>query len=229
MNVNRLIPRTLAVASMVAALGTYSASAITVLDFEGLQDQEEVLDYYDGGFGSLGSGPGPSYGVVMSQNSLSLIDADAGGSGNFANEPTPDTILFFLSGGAATMNYAAGFDTGFSFFYASLDTAFVNVWDGLNATGNLLATINLVATPVGGAGDPTGYYSTWVPVGVAFAGTAKSVDFGGAANYVGFDNITFGSETPGGATVPEGGATAMLLGLGLVGLGVSSRRMRAEA
>jgi hypothetical protein len=213
---------TLAAIALLAALGSYSASATTtVLTFEGLQDNEEVLNYYDGGLGSLGSS-GPSYGVTFVQNAQALIDSDSGGSGNFANEPTPDTILYFLTGGAVTMNYAAGFDTGFSFFYASLDTAFVNVYDGLAGTGTLLATISLAATPVGGVGDPNGYYSTWVPVGVAFNGTAKSVDFGGAANYVGFDNITFGSETPQG--VPDAGASATLLGMGLLGLAGFSRR-----
>eukprot|EP01125_Pyxidicula_operculata_P005037 TRINITY_DN1852_c0_g1_i4.p1 TRINITY_DN1852_c0_g1~~TRINITY_DN1852_c0_g1_i4.p1 ORF type:complete len:1098 (-),score=363.28 TRINITY_DN1852_c0_g1_i4:829-4122(-) len=35
------------------------------LDFSGLQVGESVRDYFAGGFGSLGSGPGPNYGIVF--------------------------------------------------------------------------------------------------------------------------------------------------------------------
>jgi hypothetical protein len=72
------------------------------------------------------------------------------------------------------------------------------VYDGLNATGNVLATLDLPTTPAGGAPDPTGDFSPLVPIGVTFSGTAHSIDFGGTVNQVGFDNITIGSGTPGG-------------------------------
>ncbi|HTQ79133.1 MAG TPA: hypothetical protein VMM92_03995, partial [Thermoanaerobaculia bacterium] len=39
-----------------------------------------------------------------------------------------------------------------------------------------------------------------VPIGVSFSGVARSVDFGGTANQIGFDNITFGSQTPNSGT-----------------------------
>jgi hypothetical protein len=80
----------------------------------------------------------------------------------------------------------------------------------------------------GCVGDPTGAICNWTPVGVSFSGIARSgksmeeklcpvhsstltiidaltcvscfaVDFGGAANLVGFDDITIGSATPGNA------------------------------
>ena len=63
------------------------------------------------------------------------------------------------------------------------------VYDGVDATGNLLATMDLPATP-----NP---FTEFVPIGVTFSGTARSVDFAGAANHCAFDNITLGSETPG--------------------------------
>ena len=83
-----------------------------VLTFEGLKDNEAILDFYNGGTGSLGS-TGTNYGVRFGADSRALIDLDAGGSGNFANEPSPHTIAYFLSGAGVLMNVAAGFDTGF--------------------------------------------------------------------------------------------------------------------
>jgi hypothetical protein len=50
-------------------------------------------------------------------------------------------------------------------------------------------------TPTDG-GDPTGDFSPFFPIGVSFAGTAKSVDFAESVDEVGFDNITLGSEIP---------------------------------
>jgi len=208
---------------MLTAAAAFSASAVTVLTFEGLQNNEPVANYYNNGLGGFGSGPGPNYGVTFTGGALALIDADAGGSGNFGGEPSPSTILFFLEE-SAIMNYAAGFDTGFSFFYTAIYySGLVTVWDGPNATGNILAQLQLPLTPNNGAPDPTGTFSPLVPIGVAFNGIAKSIDFGGTGNQIGFDNITFGSEIPQG--VPDGGASSLLLGIGLLGM-VALRRVR---
>ncbi len=159
-------------------------SAPVVLDFEGLQQRESVDQYYNGGNGGAGSGPGPSYGIEFSATSLVLT------SGSYANEPSPTSILFFTSGGAATMNIPAGFDTGFSFYYSAFADGNVVVYDGPNATGNILATIPL-PTNTSVTAD------TWQDIGVTFSGTAMSVDFAGGAGTIGFDDITIGSATPG--------------------------------
>jgi hypothetical protein len=195
-----------------------------VLDFEGVGNGAAVNDFYNGGTDSQGNS-GTNYGINFSAQSLGLIDSDApGGGGNFANEPSAETILFFLSGGAATMNVAAGFDTGFSFYYSSSQAAFVRVYDGLNATGNVLAQINLAAQYNNNCtGDPSGTYCHWDPIGVTFSGTALSVDFGGTADQVGFDNITLGSEVAG--NVPEPATWAMMIaGFGFVGGAMRYRR-----
>lgn len=198
-------------------LGHSAVAAPIVLDFEGVGDNAQILEFYNGGTDSMGNS-GPDYDISFGGNALGLIDVDAGGSGNFANEPSPDTVMYFLSG-TAILNYAAGFDTGFSFFYTSSTRATINIYDAVNATGNLIASIDLDPQYQDNncTGDPRGGFCNWTAVGVAFTGTAKSIDFGGTQNQTGFDNITFGSATPGGV-VPTPNTLALLaLGLPLLG------------
>ena len=187
----------LLVGLIVGGRGAQASTAL-VLDFEGLGNLERILDFYDGGFGGYGSGPGPDYGISFGPDALALIDADAGGSGNFANEPSANTIAFFLTGPGVVMNVKNGFTTGFSFFYTSARVGTVTVFDGPNGTGNVLATVPVEKQyNTCGAPDPTGAFSCWTPVGVTFSGTAFSVNFGGVWNQTGFDDITLGSATPG--------------------------------
>ena len=207
-----------ALAAIATAAFTAPAAyaAPTLLTFEGVGDNVAVNNFYNGGAGG-------NYGISF-VNGYGLVDSDAGGTGNFANEPSASTVLFFTSGAASTMNVAAGFDTGFSFFYSSSQAASVNVYSGLNGTGTLLASLSLAAQSNGNncGGDPTGSYCNWTPIGVSFAGIAKSASFGGSANYVAFDNITLGAATPSGA-VPEPATWAMML-LGFGGIGGALRR-----
>lgn len=209
--------------SMLVSLSLVSSLAaggvdIFTLDFEGVGDRDVIGNYYNGG-------PGVNHGVSFGGNALGIVDRDAGGSGNFANEPSGDTIMFYLEGGDTVMNVADGFDTAFSFYYSSNSfaetgvNAFVTLYDGLNGTGNVLGTIQLVDNidDVIDNGDPTGEFDTWTAIGVHFAGTVRSVDFGGAANQVGFDDVTFGR------IIPAPGAVAVLATAGLV----AARRRRA--
>jgi|DewCreStandDraft_4_1066084.scaffolds.fasta_scaffold48400_2 hypothetical protein len=209
-------------------LAAVAQASVVVLTFEGLKNLEPIGQYYNGGFGGSGSGPGPNYGIEFGSSALAVIDGDAGGSGNIANEPSPSTVAFFLSGPGVVMNVPLGFTTGFSFFYTSVSLAgTVTVWDGLNGTGNLLASLNLPALGSGCGGDPNGAFNCWSAMGVAFSGLARSVNFGGSANQIAFDNITLGSKDPGGE-IPEPGSMG-LLASGLVAVWMRRRAVQRSS
>ena len=142
-----------------AALATViaPASAAVTLAFEDIPNGTPVGSFY--------------LGYVFNPATLALVDADAGGTGNFTNEPSPNTIMFFLDRNEAILDVTVGFDTGFSFFYTSSTAAPVTVWSGLNgdaSDGTLLATINLSAQFNNNClGDPNGQFCHWDAIGVS--------------------------------------------------------------
>lgn len=206
--------------AFIAASTTLSlpaSAAIVTLDFDGIatsNNTTEVGEFYNGGISGDGN-TGTNYGVTFTPNALAIT------SYNGANEPNPG-VLYFLSGAEVTINYAAGFDTGFSFYYASSSRASITVYDGLNGTGNVLATLNLADNYQSGCG-----YCVWTATGVSFAGTAKSIDFAGGADLVAYDDITFGSATVGGGAVPEPATWAMMIG-GFGAIGGTMRQGRRK-
>jgi hypothetical protein len=185
---NALLAATASVTLLMAA----EAHATVVLTFEGLQNKEEILSYYSGGNGSLGSGPGPSYGITFGSTALASISSLAGGTGNFRNEPSPSTALFF--GGTASsgvMDVTSGFTDELSFYYSAVGAGTVTVKSGLDGTGSMLATLTLPDT--GNNGPSGSFFNMWDQVSVSFAGPAESVVFSGTVNGIGFDNITLGA------------------------------------
>jgi len=220
-------------AGILFAFGSANAATV-VLNFEGVNATypsgfAAIEGFYNGGTSSDGTS-GTNYGVEFTDNALAICLNTPGVScsntsrGGFA--PGSELgALFWLNGPETYMNYAAGFDTGFSFNYSAPNTpGSVSVYDGLNGTGNVLATLNLGLTPSTCDAAYSAVYCPFVAAGVNFAGTAKSISFAGSANYIVFDDVTFGSAVPG---VPEP-STYALFGLGLMGLTYVARRRQRD-
>jgi hypothetical protein len=230
-------------ASAVAIVLGFAAPAsadVVSLDFEGINatypstSYANILEFYNGGLSSQGT-TGTNYGISFGSNALAIClnstsefcsNTSRGGVGDPGSRKGG---LFFLDGTETFLNVAAGFDTGFSFNYVSLSfSGSVSVYDGLNGTGNLLATLNLSPN----AGSCPGYsagFCPFSPVGVTFSGIAKSLSFAGVANQIVFDDVTFGSKDP-GPKVPEPATWAMMLaGFGAIGGAMRSRRKAAAS
>lgn len=223
--------------AVLACFASAAQAAVIVLDFEGVNATypsgfAQVLGFYNGGVSSDGTS-GTNFGIGFTDNALAIClntlsvqcsNTSRGGQGN----PTSDKgALFFLSGAETFMNVPAGFDTGFSFFYTAINQGgSISVYDGLGGTGNLLATLALPTTQ---SGPCPGFGAGFCPFfadGIGFSGTAHSVSFAGVANQIVFDDITFGSVTPGGNPVPEP-ASLVLLAAGIVGLGTLRYRRKS--
>ena len=235
MNFRNKLVAALTSAVLFAVAGP-AAAAVIVLDFEGVNASYPsgyafVDKFYNGGTSSDGTS-GPNHGIAFTENAQAIClntpgtmcsNTSRGGLGDPASQLG---ALFFLSGAETFMNVAAGFTTGFSFFYTAItQTGSVDVYDGLSGTGNLLASLNLPTTPSTCAAEFAAPFCPFVASGIDFAGTALSVAFGGVANQVVFDDVTFGSSTP-GDPIPEPGTLA-LFGLGLAGIGFIRRRKAA--
>ena len=230
----KLLCGALAGLSLAATVQTATASVIS-LNFEGINatypsaGDAFINGFYNGGISSDGTS-GPNYGIAFPANAqaiclntigFSCSNTSRGGQG----DPNSQLgALFFLSGGSTFLNDATGFDTGLSFNYTAVNVGgSINVWSGLNGSGSLLANLSL---PVTASGPCNGYGAGFCPffaAGVGFAGTAQSVEFVGVADQIVFDDVTFGSTTPG--HVPEPG-TLLLLGGGMAAAGFSRQRRK---
>lgn len=221
------------VLAALLALTAMAASATVVdLTFEGINATYPsgyafVQNFYNGGTSSDGTS-GPNYGVSFPANAqaicLNTLTASCSNTsrGGLGDPNSQLGALFFLSGSNTYVNVPAGFTTGFSFNYTAINfSGAVNVWSGLNGTGSLLATLNLPTTPSGPCPGYGAGFCPFFPIGVSFAGTAQSIDFGGVANQIVFDDVTFGSATPG--STPEPG-TLIMFGSGVIGMAGLLRR-----
>jgi len=99
------------------------------LSFDGFLNDEAILTYYMGGFGSLGSGPGPAFGITFTPG----LVADS-------------TRLLFgpsarITGTSATMNLDSAFLGLVSFYFAGNGT--VSFFSGQNESGTQLSSFGL--------------------------------------------------------------------------------------
>lgn len=133
----------------------------------------------------------------------------------YSNAPSPLGVAMAQLDGVtnttAFMNVAGGVEGLLSFFYSTPSDVVgaVKAYSGLNGSGTLLGTFDLVAN--------TTDYSSWTAAAFTFSGTALSFDLSATANVAGVDNIS---------AVPEPSTLALAAcSLGLMGLRLR-RRMK---
>ncbi len=177
------------------ALGAADGGSLVcqLIDFEGLADGAPV--------GTVRGDPDVSFGPAW----LALIDADAGGTGNFANEPSADTTAAFLSPLPDPIDFSAPVTEVHVWYSAAASSTPITLtaWDGPGGTGNVVDTAlgTTVGTSFDGApcsGDPLGAFCLWSPLAVIAAGDQiRSVTLGGVSgNAIGFDDLLVCRQPP---------------------------------
>jgi hypothetical protein len=136
------------------------------LTFDGLQNGEQVLTYYDGGFGDFGSGPGPLFGV-------SFTAGLTAGSTTIAFGPSALVDLSVI------MNLDGPWAGPISFYYSG--TGGISFYSGKDVTGTLLASDPLIS------GGPFGF-----PFGAAPGSFQSAVFSPVTSGSLRIDSITFG-------------------------------------
>ncbi len=188
------------IAALLALCSGGASAAGAVLTFEGLQNFEQVANYYNGGNGSLGTGPGPAYGVTFSAFGLAYIPGQQSGMVTpFPGDPSPPTVLLLdnLNGPAGfptsmTMDSVSGFAQDLSFYEIYIGTnGSVQIYSGPDGTGTLLAQ---QALPMTGTLLSNAVFTG--PIDVPFSGTAHSAVFTGGNNQLALDNIALLGPVP---------------------------------
>jgi len=184
---------------VLGASPVYAVPNGASLTFDGFLNGEDILTYYTGGFGSLGSGPGPAFGITFTPG----LVADSTPLGFGPRAPTAR-----ITGTSATMNLDSAFPGLVSFYFTGNGT--VSFFSGQNGSGTQLSSFGLVSMTV-----PNAFGATLLPFQSAVFTPA-------VGSTLRLDSITFGAQV-----VPEP-STAMLLltGLGLVSI---FRRIRGRA
>lgn len=200
----------------VVRLESIRLAGCNVIDFEGLSNGQPI--------GLVTGVPSATFGPSW----LAVIDTDAGGTGNIANEPSPSTIAFFLDD-LDPIDFSEGVQYVEIYYSASaisLPVAFTG-WDGPGGTGSVVATAlgNTVGSSDDGApctGDPEGPYCLWDTIAIdSPTANIMSITLDGAvANYFGFDNMTFCTDMPAaGACCQPSGACAVTIEANCLSMG----------
>ncbi|MCX2861428.1 hypothetical protein OOZ63_06205 [Paucibacter sp. PLA-PC-4] len=175
-------PRSAATASPAAAPVKRSAAPMaatiesgrvcTTIDFEGVGNLAAV----------------PPVAGITTPGWLGIIDFDAGGTGNFANEPSPQTIAFWLGGNASQRDIVLANPASKAEFYFS---SFVNVRvTAFDEAGVELTSALGLPNYNTGTGDPNGSFNRWDPIKVEVEGNKiKTVRVTGNTDQTGIDNL----------------------------------------
>lgn len=167
-----------------SAAGAGSSNFCFTMEFEGF-----------GNFDPIGTISGP-IDITFGPSWVALIDSDAGGTGNTANEPSGETVAFVNSGFAEPIDFSEGVTSVEVFYTASASSIPITIsgFDGPNGTGNLIGTA--VGETIGNdgscTGDPNGTFCLFDVMTITAPGDIiRSITITGAtANQFAFDDIT---------------------------------------
>jgi hypothetical protein len=162
----------------------------TLIDFEGIGNNLPVGVY---------AGPVT---VTFGTSWLGLVDADDGGDGNFANEPSSNTIAYFLDTSDMGISLSPSVQY-LEFWYTASASSLPVTVTAYDSAGNVVdsATGNTVGTSTDGAdcaGDPTGVFCLFDVISLtADANNIAYIEILGAtSNQFGFDNFFFCTDVP---------------------------------
>lgn len=194
-----------------AAVPLHALSQTVNLDFEGATSFASVANFYNGGVDGGGQ-TGTNFGIAFGGDALAFRTDDV--TLSISNAPSGVTVMGAV-GTDAFMNVVSGFAGALQFAYSSTDAgAVVAVFSGLNGSGTQLASFNLAANATSGCADAA--YCHFDVANLAFAGVAKSVNFGTSPS-VAYDNVSV-------SLVPEPSGIALAFaGFGVLGFAARRR------
>ena len=254
------VPKLLAiVAGLCVATSQAQATAVT-LDFDQLNGGtdgahfEEVLNFYAGGSGSLGTGPGPNYGITVAglggiSHAAAPVFAfcnteSCSGNRGVAGAPSgPNSMLIFgnaSDGAGAILNVSGGFSGTVEFDAATTDTANFRVkTDASNPSAIVNSRINNAGVDRSSCPPTLGVTCPFVHYSISFEGLAHTIVFDTSfRGPLSIDNLHFSNLTlpPGaddggvGAGVPEPASWALMIsGFGLAGAALRRNRRTLAA
>lgn len=194
----KLISLAAAVASILAA--SSASAALVTANFDGVASYDAVGSAY------------AASGLVFDGEAIAIDGTDATLATPFTAHS--GTNAMFSPFNPTVLNVTPGFVGELSLWYSSVTgSTSVTVYDGLNATGNVLATLSLAANSTA--------YELFSQATQSFDGVAYSISFGGNDGQIAYDDVTVNA-----VPLP---AAALLFPMGAAALGISARRKRKQA
>ena len=217
-------------AAIASAAIAAPASATVTMNFESISALSgiQILNFYNGGTASNGA-TGANLGVSFATNATTLClntpghPCSAASRGGLGDPASALTGMLFQTGTSTSLSDTAGFTSGISFFYVANAAGTVQIFDGVNGTGNLLASLGLSTNAVGCRAPYNADFCPFSLATLGFSGTGRSVVFGGTAGHIVFDDISLGV-----VSLPEPASWAMML-IGFAAAGSVLRRNRRRS